>query len=363
MRILSIDTSCDDTSVAITIGARVYVNSVSSQIEIHKKTGGVVPIDAARAHDIKIQPLIDFTLKKAKMKLKDIDAIAVTFGPGLAPALQVGITKAKELTLELNIPLIPVNHMSGHIYANWAKNSVGNGAVKEMWPTLALLVSGGHTEIVNMLDHFSFQIVGETLDDACGECFDKVGRMMGLGYPAGPVIEEFATHGDENLYSLPRPMQNSNDFNVSYSGLKTAAFRLIKTLSESNSSHNQTKTRPPSGTEVFTLTKQQIYDICASFQKAAIDTILIKLEKAIISLNSATLVLGGGVVKNKYLRKKARELAKKYNLIFHYPPDKLIMDNAAMIGVAGYYQFQYGKVFTTQEEIETIQREPSLRLQ
>ncbi|MEI7604515.1 MAG: tRNA (adenosine(37)-N6)-threonylcarbamoyltransferase complex transferase subunit TsaD, partial [bacterium] len=204
--ILAIDTSCDDTSVAITKGKSVVINCVSSQIEMHKKTGGVVPMDAARAHAIKMDPLIKYAFKRAKLDFTSINAIAVTYGPGLAPALEVGLKRAKELAVEHQIPLIAVNHMAGHIYANWAQTSTGKGGViEEEWPTIALLISGGHTEIVLMNGHNEFSIIGETLDDACGECFDKVGRMMGLGYPAGPVIEEFAKKGNDKKYILPKP--------------------------------------------------------------------------------------------------------------------------------------------------------------
>jgi len=370
--ILSIDTSCDDTSVAITRGQKVLANCVSSQIEMHKKTGGVVPINASRAHEIKLDPLIKFALSRAKISQKDLNAIAVTHGPGLAPALEVGIQKAKKLALNLHIPLIPVNHMSGHAYANWAQNSLGKNGILNKFksdnilPSLVLLISGGHTEIVLMESDYSFKIVGETLDDACGECFDKVGRMMGLGYPAGPVIEKFAESGDENTYILPHPLRNSGDLNVSYSGLKTAAFRLIKSISEdTNSGRNSdgTKTTSPSGTEVFNLTKQQIQDFCASFQKAAIETILHKVEKAIDIYKPKTLLLGGGVVKNKDLRKSARNIAKSKHINFHYPAERLIMDNAAMIGISAYHKFILNKeILRTEEEIQELERSPGLRL-
>jgi N6-L-threonylcarbamoyladenine synthase len=446
--ILAIDTSCDDTSVAITKGNIVLVNAISSQIEMHKKTGGVVPINAARAHDIKIEPLINLALKRTKLGLKDLDAIAVTYGPGLAPALQVGINKAKELALNLNIPLIPVNHMAGHTYGNFAlkpqitriiegtnytkelqdkrdnlkvtarnkeKNEDINPLVplsveeridsrlhgndtyesqlltsnqkletdlpiahstshtnsklppQNIWPKLILLVSGGHTEIVLMKDHHDFEIVGETLDDACGECFDKVGRMLGLGYPAGPVIEKLAEKGDPDKYELPRPMHNTANFDVSFSGLKTAAFRLIKTIADNNKNDSadveSTKTKAPPGTEVFLLSQKETCDICASFQKAALETILIKVDKALKKYPVKELILGGGVVKNKLLRKKSRVLAKKHGIQFHYPENKLIVDNAAMIGVAAYFQHSINKnILRTKEEIENLDRKPGLRL-
>lgn len=371
LKILAIDTSCDDTSVAITEGKKVLTNVVSSQIEIHKKSGGVVPMDAARAHEIKIEPLVKIALEKAKCTFEDIDAFAVTYGPGLAPALEVGIKYAKELALKYNKPLIPVNHMAGHIYANWAQNSKGKEGLEnslpdpnsDYYPIIALLVSGGHTEIVYMGDPYMFEILGETQDDACGECFDKVGRLMGLGYPAGPVIEKFAEKGDPKKYDLPRPMSNTDDLNVSYSGLKTASFRLIKTLADKNSDENKDKTKAPPGTEVFKLSKQEVYDVCASFQLAAVETIIKKLDKACEKHYMKGIVLGGGVVKNKLIRKKAREVAERHGLFFHYPPDKLIMDNAAMIGIAAYYQQKYtDKILPSPEQIEHLDRKPTLRL-
>lgn len=363
--ILAIDTSCDDTSVAIAKGRKILINAVSSQIEMHKKTGGVVPIDAARAHDIKITPLLNYALKKIKLNLSDIDAFAVTYGPGLAPALEVGIRKAKELALEYKKPLIPVNHMAGHLYANWAQNSNGNNGVEDdnQWPKMALLVSGNHSEIILMKKHHDFQILGETLDDACGECFDKVGRMLGLGYPGGPVVEKLAENGDDTKYDLPRPMQNTDDFNVSYSGLKTASFKLIKTIAENKNSNKSNEMKAPPGTEVFNLSKKEIEDVCASFQKAAVETILIKLDKALNTYKVNELVLGGGVIKNKLIRKQARKIANKYNIKFHYPADKLIQDNAAMIAIAGFYQYMENiSIKSTEDEINSVDRKPGLRL-
>jgi N6-L-threonylcarbamoyladenine synthase len=222
MKILAIDTSCDETSVAILENDRLFSNIVSSQVELHYKWGGVVPSIAKRAHQEKLDPSIELALKRARLKIEDIDVFAVTYGPGLAIALEVGIKKAKELAKKYKKPLVAVDHMEGHIYSNLIRNSRGNfynsfSGVK--FPLLVLLVSGGHTEIIFMKDHGEYGVVGQTLDDAAGEAFDKVARPLMLGYPGGPVIEQFAENGDEDMFKLPKPIIHLKNYNFSFSGL------------------------------------------------------------------------------------------------------------------------------------------------
>lgn len=408
MKILAIDTSCDETSVAIVENDQILANKLSSQIQSHKEWGGVVPSLARRKHEELIDLVINQALKQAKVRFEDIDVFAVTRGPGLAVALEVGIKKAKEFAKRYQKPLVAVNHMEGHIYSTLAKNSKGKPEIIYQFPLLALLISGGHTEFVLMKDHGKYEIIGETLDDAIGECFDKVGRMLDLGYPAGPVVEEIAKKGDENRYILPIPMKNSSGANMSYSGLKTAAMKLItQELSEKNKyavkferSYQKTKNKEqrtvensksqisnsnsqlritnyelPSGelsedtetTRDSTLDTRDssriLYDLAASFQKAAVEQVLIKAEFALNNLlkdyEIHDLIIGGGVAQNKYLRNMFRKKFSK-KLRIHYPTDKkLYTDNAGMIGIAAYFN---AKRENFVEDIDALDREPGWRI-
>lgn len=349
--ILAIDTSCDETSVSVVKNDCVLSNSISSQIELHKKYGGVVPIIGSRAHMERIDPMIHEALKNAHLNIDQIDVYAVTYGPGLAIALQVGIQKAKDLSIQYSKPLIAINHLEGHMYANFARNSKGNLYSNKMeFPILASLISGGHTQFILMIDHGNFKLIGETLDDACGEAFDKVGRMLKLGYPGGPIIEKMAKFGDENKYKLPIPMLQSNDYNMSYSGLKTAVLHLIKDIEGKSALHERL-------TADANLTKNQIQDIAACFQKVAFKQITFKLEKAIKQYQPKSILLGGGVVENKVIRKEINLLCKKYNLIFSAPTKKMSMDNAAMIGIVAYYH-ALKKDYVT--DFAKLQRNPIL---
>lgn len=348
MKILAIDTSCDETSVAITINDRIISNKISSQIEIHKKWGGVVPSIARRMHEENIDFVIKEALQKTKIDLSEIDVFAVTQGPGLAIALEVGIKKIKEFAQKYNKPVVAVNHMEGHIYSALAHNSKGNPKIKYNFPLLALLVSGGHTEIVLMKDHGSYEILGKTLDDAIGEAYDKVARMLELGYPGGPIIEEIAKKGDENRFPLPIPMTKIRTTNMSYSGLKTAVLYLTQKIFTEELQEKEKK--------------QIICDIAASFQKSAIDSILIKTKIALEDTKNdfkiKDIILGGGVSANMLLRKRLRAtFGKDYRI--HYPTNKKLSgDNAGMIGVAAYHN-ALRKNFT---EIEKIERIPNLSL-
>jgi len=348
MPILAIDTSCDETSVAITNGTRVLSNKISSQIEIHKKWGGVVPGIARTMHEENIDFVIKEALQGAKIKMEDIDAVAVTYGPGLAIALGVGINKAKELGEKYGKPLIGINHMEGHIYSALAQNAMGNPKIEYAFPLLCLLVSGGHTELVLMEDHGKYKIIGRTLDDAVGEAYDKVARMLLLGYPGGPIIEELAEGGNPDAFPFPIPMTKTRTTDFSYSGLKTSVLYLTKKV------FTEDMTKP----ERQKITK----DVAASFQKAAIESLIIKTQIALEDLSNEyeikDIILAGGVSANNALRKEFRKVfGKEYRI--HYPTSKkLYGDNAGMIGVAAHHHL-VKKDFTKPEDLE---RNPNLSL-
>ncbi len=348
MYILAIDTSCDETSVAITNGTRVLTNKISSQIEIHKKWGGVVPGIARTMHEENIDFVIEAALEGAKVKIEEIDAIAVTYGPGLAIALGVGINKAKELAEKYNKPLIGINHMEGHIYSALTQNAQGNPKIEYAFPLLCLLVSGGHTELVLMEEHGKYRIIGQTLDDAVGEAYDKVARMLLLGYPGGPIIEELAKEGNKEAFLFPVPMTKTRTTDFSYSGLKTSVlYTTQKVLTE-----NMEKT------ERQKITK----DIAASFQRVAIESLVIKTKIALEDLSNEyeikDIIMAGGVSANNALRKEFRKVfGKEYRI--HYPTSKkLYGDNAGMIGVAAY-QHATKKDFMNPVDLE---RAPNLSL-
>ena len=326
MKILAIDTSTDETSVAVTEGTRVLSNTISTQIRYHKKFGGVVPMLAARLHAERIQHVITESLHRAKLEVTDIDAIAVTYGPGLAPALQVGINAAKELAGQLGKPLYGINHMTGHIASCFAQ--VGTREqVEPSYPFLAILVSGGHSELVLVESFRTYTILGQTLDDALGEAYDKVGRMLGLGYPAGKLIAKLAEEGNPKAFPLPVAMLRSGDFNLSYSGLKNAVRLLVDDLKLNNR-----------------LDKQAIMDVCASFQFVAQQSLLRKTDKVLqVYPEIQQVILAGGVAANTVLRAEIRRLVKNYNLPLITPVNlKLCTDNAAMIGVAAYFGIAEG---------------------
>lgn len=307
--ILAIESSCDETSMAIIKnGTDNIATTILTQMDTHATFGGVVPEIASRMHSENITMVLEDVLNKANMKVEDVDAIAVTYAPGLLGSLLVGIEAAKTLALVYNKPLIKVNHLAGHIYAN-------NLVQKMEFPLLALVISGGHTELVLMEDDYKFKVLGETLDDAIGEVYDKVARVLDLPYPGGPNIEKYAEQGTPS-YELPIPM-NNDELNFSYSGLKSAVINLV---------HNE-KQR---GNEI------RKYDLAASFQKVAIDELVRKTELAIKKYNIKRLIVAGGVTANKYLRSEMEKLANKYDVNLTVPPIKYCTDNAAMIGCAAY---------------------------
>lgn len=315
MYILGIETSCDETSASIVKNGNEEISTVVlSQMDIHKQYGGVVPEIASRNHVENITLVIEETLEKAKMTIEDIDAIAVTFGPGLIGSLLIGVQAAQTLSYIFNKPLIPVHHIAGHIYAN--------RLVKDFeFPLIALVVSGGHTDLIYMKDEYSFKRIGGTLDDAVGEAYDKVAKVMNLGYPGGPIIDKMSTIG-KDTYNLPIPLDDESD-NFSFSGLKSAVINLI---------HNEKQ----KGNEII---KE---NMATSFQNRVINIITKKTMRVLHKKNINTLLLAGGVSANKGLRDEFTKLCQKEKINLIIPPLKYCTDNATMIASSGYYAYQKG---------------------
>jgi N6-L-threonylcarbamoyladenine synthase len=355
MKILAIETSCDDTCAAVLDNKKILSNVISSQTDLHAKWGGVVPDIAKRAHQERIMPVIFEALKKARLNLEDIDVIAVTQGPGLAIALSVGVNTAKELAKKYNKKLVAVNHIEGHILANLLKNKNEKPERKIEFPALALTVSGGHTKIVLVKStpnpsfdlkeekniNFEYEIIGETLDDAAGEALDKAAKMMGLGYPGGPVLERLALKGNKNFLQLPHPLADKKILDYSFSGLKTSFYYKIKDWPKEEIGKN-------------------LFDLSATFQEAVFETLVRKFKLAIEKTSPKTLLVSGGVAANLEFRKKLRKMAKEKNLPIFMPFKKeLNTDNAAMIGIAGYFKALRGEFV---ENIDDLDRDPRLGL-
>ncbi len=322
MRILGIETSCDETAAAVVEdGARILSNPVASQVEIHARYGGIVPEVASRQHILAIIPIIERAMAEAKTDWSDLQSIAVTIGPGLAGSLLVGVNAAKAISLARGLPIAGVNHLEGHIYANWLAHR------KIEFPLVCLIVSGGHSDLVLMRGHGDYVILGRTRDDAAGEAFDKAARILGLGYPGGPAIEKAAKNGKATAIQLPRaPLKGTNDF--SFSGVKTALFRLVETgkvsLSASRDGNLPTAT-----------------DAAASFQEAVIDALVAKTVAAAKELRVKLILLAGGVASNGLLRQRMVAASPLPVLI---PDPSLCTDNAAMIAACGYYHFRAGRI-------------------
>ncbi len=314
--ILGIESSCDETSASIVKNGTEEISTIiSSQIDIHKNYGGVVPEIASRHHVKNISIVIEECLNEANMTMDDIDAIAVTYGPGLIGSLLIGLEAAKTLSFVYNKPLIPVHHIAGHIYAN--------SLVKPLtFPLLAVVVSGGHTELVEMTEHYKFNKLGGTLDDAIGECYDKVARVIGLEYPGGPKLDKLAAEGNKT-YKLPIPLRDDS-YNFSFSGLKSAVINLA---------HNEEQRGNPIRRE----------DLAASFQDVAISSVVSKVKKAIEEKNIKNIIVAGGVAANKGLRTAMEEVAKEYDIDLSIPPIKYCTDNGTMIAAAGYYAYKEGR--------------------
>lgn len=368
MKILAIETSCDDTAIAIIevnkstskTKFKILGNEVSSQISIHIPYGGVFPALAKREHIKNLPIVLEKVLKEAKIKIEKVDVIAVTTGPGLEPALWTGIVFAKELHIKYKIPIVKVNHMEGHIFSIFPKKvkTFTIDSDKKIFPMLSLLVSGGHTELIFIKDWFKYKKIGQTRDDAAGEAFDKVARMLDLPYPGGPEISKMANiernerqrsdlrnQPEVGPLSLPRPMIYSKDYDFSFSGLKTAVLYLIRDLKEKNLNIlNDINT------------KQKI---ACEFENAVVETLVYKTIRAIKEYKIKTLIVGGGVSANTYLQKVMTEKIKENKLKakIHFPTKKLTGDNALMIAIAGYFQIKNKKFV---KNINSIKAEGNL---
>lgn len=358
MKILGIETSCDETSAAVLEikngNFDLLSQVVLSQEKIHAKFGGIVPEVAARKQMEMIIPVIEQALKKAKTNLKKIDALAVTYGPGLITSLTVGVETAKTLAKVLNKKLIPVNHLAGHLLVNHLTNQ------KIKYPALGLIVSGGHTFLVLIKNESNYQIIGETQDDAVGEAFDKVAKILGLGYPGGSIISKRAEKGEAGKHKLPRPMILQQNLDFSFSGLKTAVLYLVHPVpSAARAKQGQVK----ESRELQTKNKQGVYNMCAEFQQACVDVLVSKTLRAIKKYSIKSFLLGGGVAANAELRKQLQQkISKKYPDIKIFIPElKFTGDNAAMIAVAGYFKLK-NKQYLVKDKIDSLTANPNLRL-
>jgi N6-L-threonylcarbamoyladenine synthase len=320
IRLLGIETSCDETAAAVVENGRTILsNVVASQVDIHAQYGGVYPEVASRQHVITIFPIIEQALQLAHLTLEDLDGIAVTRGPGLSGSLVVGLNTAKGLALANDLPLIGINHLEAHIYSAWLETPDGVANDDPKFPALALIVSGGHTELALMTDHLEYQRLGGTLDDAAGEAFDKVARLLGLNYPGGPAIEEAAVNGNPRAFDFPRAWLEDS-WNFSFSGLKTAVLREVRRMEASN-------------------LPLPVEDLAASFQTAVVDVLVGKTLSAAREFSATDILVAGGVSANQSLRQTFQD---KTEFPVHIPPLEFCTDNAAMIGGVGFYRFKLG---------------------
>lgn len=376
--ILGIETSCDETAAAVVRGGRdILSNVVASQIDLHKAYGGVVPEVASRQHLVSVVPVVEQAMQEAGLLWGDLGGVAVTYGPGLAGSLLVGVNMAKALCLAHNLPLIGVNHLEAHIYANWATEAFGQaqrdatdkteGRLSRstetrargvqrpartlppmVFPSLCLIVSGGHTDLVLMTGNGAYQALGRTIDDAAGEAFDKVARILGLGYPGGPAIQKAAEKGNPAAFALPRAWLRGT-FDFSFSGLKTAMLRLIdeRKIGSAVQAISQ-------GLPISTARQAEIADLAASFQMAVVDVLVEKTRLAAERYGAKQVILAGGVASNAVLRE---EMSKRVPVPVFYPPPYLCTDNAVGTAVAGYYALQRGQISGMDLDVQ-----PNLRL-
>ena len=317
MNILGIESSCDETGVAIYNPEKgIVTNHLYSQVELHREYGGVVPELASRDHIRRTLPMIDQAMSEAGLEPSDLDGIAYTAGPGLIGALLVGASVAKSLGLAWHIPSLGIHHMEGHMLAARLADEVPD------YPFVALLVSGGHTQLMACREPHHYELLGDSQDDAAGEAFDKVAKMLGLSYPGGPAVAQLATQGDKRRFTFPRPMTNKPGLNFSFSGLKTFTLNTVNSFDHMND--------------------QDRADIAVAFQEAVVDTVRIKCERALTATGLSTLVIAGGVSANLELRQRLKQLADKKGYRVYYPPHHLCTDNGAMIAYAGYLRLEAG---------------------
>lgn len=337
MIILGIETSCDETSAAVIEGEGEKIvlksNVTATSLSIHAKTGGVIPENAAREQIKYILPVIHKALSDAAIQFTDLDAIALTYGPGLIGSLLVGVETAKTIAFVYDLPIIPVNHMIGHIYANWLiadsqlqrekdkPSAISHTPYAEIeFPAIALVVSGGHTDLLLFNNHKSYKLLGGTRDDAAGEAYDKIGRLLGLPYPAGPMMEKAAKRGNPKKFRFPRPLIGSPDYDFSFSGLKTAVLRETQKIKD--------------------LDEQTVSDLAFATQDAIVDVLVKKTIKAASKYDAQSVLISGGVAANQSLRDELNVKCQMLNVKFFVPPKNLCTDNAAMIASAGFYNYQ-----------------------
>ncbi len=321
VRILGVESSCDETAAAVIENGRVFLSSVvASQVDLHAQFGGVYPEVASRQHIRTIYPIIEQALAQAHLRLEDVDGIAATRGPGLPGSLVVGLNAAKGLSLGSGLPLIGINHLEAHLYSAWLYRQDGEPFAEPQFPIVALIVSGGHTELVMMSDHLKYERLGATLDDAAGEAFDKVARLLGLGYPGGPLIQKTAEGGNPLAYKFPRSWLEGS-WNFSFSGLKTSVLRQVRALEAHSSS-------------------LPVADLAASFQAAVVDALVTKTMKAAEHYGAKAILVVGGVSANKALRESVK---LRSTVPVYIPHISLCTDNAAMIAGAGYYRYAAGQ--------------------
>jgi N6-L-threonylcarbamoyladenine synthase len=321
MRVLAIETSCDDTCAAVVLnGRKILSNVVSSQISIHQKYGGVVPELASRRHIESIIPIVHEALETAKVSLRDIDGIAVTHGPGLVGSLLVGLSFAKSIAFATGIPFVGVNHIEGHLSAIFLEEHAPS------FPFIGLVVSGGHTSLYRLDGFGTYKRLGQTRDDAAGEAFDKVAKLLGLGYPGGPIIDQLSKRGETKAIRFPRPSLGKNSFDFSFSGLKTAVVNYVKSHPPSDNGYPE----------------HLLCDLVASFQEAAVEVLVKKTLQAAQVQKVKRVVLAGGVASNSRLRERMREEASQLNINLYIPSPSFCTDNAAMIGVVGSYYLKKG---------------------
>lgn len=352
--ILSIETSCDETAAAVLElcddKIKTLSSVVKSQISIHKSFGGVVPEAAARAHVKYIRPVVEQALSASRLALSTIDYIAVTHGPGLLPSLLVGVEFAKALSFATGKPLIPVNHMLGHLYSPFPKIKDKGLKIKDLFPMISLIVSGGHTILVLMENEKNYKVLGQTVDDAAGEAFDKVAKMLNLPYPGGPEVSRLAADGNPKAINFPRPMINDKSYNFSFSGLKTAVLYYLRDHKLPATSYQlQAKT-----------------DICASFQQAAVDVLVAKTFRAVKEFKAKSVSLSGGVAANVLLRNKlqatclaGRQASRELQANFFAPAKNLCTDNAEMIGLAAAFMLKNG---FKPKSYKTVKADPNLQI-